>query len=54
MVDKAQRILLDCNLHKRHTYQCGIAAVRSQIWSAFIGTHSRYTMEITHNYHPSS
>ena len=44
MVDKTQRILLDCDPHKLHTYQCGIlngsVALKSAIWSASI--HGRY------------
>lgn len=40
MVDKTQRILLGCDLHKLHAYQCGIfngsEALASDTWSGFI------------------
>lgn len=40
MVDKTERILLDCDPSELHTYQCGIvngpAALKSANWSASI------------------
>ena len=48
MVDKTERILLDCDPSELHTYQCGIvngpAALKSANWSASI--HGRYAREL--------
>ena len=53
LLENTQRLLLDCDLHDSHTYQCGInngsEVLRSNIWSAFI--HGKYIIIYTN---PSS